>query len=179
MRPVKPEIYEVLGKYPVDQLLEKVKSLTDDDWSAWKGRQVFSHQRGSQTIVFLNEAEKNVPAYANDIYNKKYTDLFSPELDEIYSIIRNMHPYGGPKRVMLVNLPAGCVVGKHFDLGEHLVKCRRIHLPIQTDPAVTFTVDSAEFHIELGVLTEINNQKEHSVINNSEVDRIHLMVDWG
>ena len=179
MNNVKPEIYEVLGNYPVDQLLEKVKTLTEDDWSAWKGRQVFPHQRGSQTIVFLNEAEPNVPSYANDIFNEKYINLFNPELDEIYSTIRTVHPNGSPRRVMLVNRPAGCVVGKHYDLGEHLVRCRRIHLAIQTDPAVIFTVDNAEFHIELGVLTEINNQKEHSVANNSEIDRIHLMVDWG
>lgn len=175
---VKPEIYEVLGTYPVNQFLEKLKSLTDDDWTAWKGRQVFPHQRGSQTIVLLSEAEPAVSKFANPIYNKKYIDLFRTELDEIYAIIRELHPHGKPRRVMLVNLPAGCFVGKHFDLGEHLVTCRRIHIPIQTDPAVIFTVENTEFHIESGTLTEINNQKEHSVINNSDVDRIHLMVDW-
>ena len=54
----------------------------------------------------------------------------------------------------------------------------RIHVPITTDPRVRFMIDGRPYHLEVGQAYEINNQQQHSVMNNSKDDRITFIFDY-
>jgi len=44
---------------------------------------------------------------------------------------------------------------------------------------VIFTVGGESKNLEEGYIWEIKNtEKIHSVINNGQIDRIHLIIDW-
>ena len=58
-----------------------------------------------------------------------------------------------------------------------MTTCKRTHIPIITNSEVTFTVGGETKFLKEGEIWEINNTKEHSVDNNSDIDRIHLLID--
>jgi hypothetical protein len=65
----------------------------------------------------------------------------------------------------------------HKDPGFYLSAVHRLHIPIYTNHECMFTIGSDTFHMEEGRLYEISNLLLHSVENNGESERIHLIVD--
>jgi hypothetical protein len=65
----------------------------------------------------------------------------------------------------------------HTDPGDFFIKHHRVHLPLQTSAGAVMTVDDVEFHLERGVFCEIDNVRPHSVVNNSDEYRVHLIID--
>jgi aspartyl/asparaginyl beta-hydroxylase (cupin superfamily) len=66
-----------------------------------------------------------------------------------------------------------------MDSGYSLESCNRIHIPIITNNEVYFTVGGERKNLKDGEMWQINNNnKMHSVENNSNQDRIHLITDW-
>jgi aspartyl/asparaginyl beta-hydroxylase (cupin superfamily) len=54
---------------------------------------------------------------------------------------------------------------------------RRNHVPIITSGNVIFGVGSERVNMQIGECWEINNYRFHWVDNNSDIDRVHLLVD--
>lgn len=65
----------------------------------------------------------------------------------------------------------------HKDRGNSLYVVRRFHIPIKTNQQVFFTVDGKKYNLAEGNAYELNNAKYHSVRNDSDEIRIHLIVD--
>ena len=174
----KPEKYKVLGKYNVHSLLEKINKFSNKDWKLIEERKILFAQEECDTIVFFN-----LPDFQNKVFNKlivgKWIHLFNEEIKSICDIISETYENGEPKRIILNNLPAGKVIAEHSDRNYHLKTCRRIHLPIITNEKVDFNVNHEKIPMNVGVITEINNNILHSVQNNSDKNRIHLLIDWG
>ena len=54
-----------------------------------------------------------------------------------------------------------------------------MHIPIITNEKVFFQVGDEIKIFKEGEIWKINNTgKSHSVVNNSNEDRVHLIVDW-
>lgn len=81
---------------------------------------------------------------------------------------------------LLINLPKHKSILPHIDSGdEHFFKTDRLHIPIQTNEKCLFTVSDETIHMQKGHVWEINNStKTHSVVNNGDSDRIHLLIDY-
>ena len=174
----KPEKYKVLGKYNVSSILEKINGFSEDNWKLIEERKTLFAQEECDTIVLFN-----LPDYQNKVFDKliigSWLSIFSQEIKEICDIISLVYPNGEPKRIILNKLPPGKVIAEHFDANYHLETCRRIHLPIITNDHVNFNIQRQKISMNVGVITEINNNALHSVQNNSNKDRIHLLIDWG
>ena len=134
--------------------------------------------RDTLTIVILNLGDSNSSLFANNIFNEYMFNLLQDDLEGIFTEIEKIYPNGDPKRVMLASLPAGCKIDEHVDLFYHLTQSRRIHLPIFANENVEFIVDNVKVPMKEGKLIEFNNNKIHSVKNNSSSNRIHLIIDW-
>lgn len=77
-------------------------------------------------------------------------------------------------RLML--LEAGYQIYPHTATGN--LGDPRIHIPIITDKKVIFHVDNQSLHMYAGSSWFFYPQRNvHSVVNNSEVDRVHLTID--
>lgn len=87
---------------------------------------------------------------------------------------------GGGKVVsaMLVNLPSRSAVSPHQDGGDFLVKNTRLHIPIFSPAGSFLIVSDQAIHMKDGEIFEISNNLIHSAVNNSDSDRVHLIVDW-
>ncbi|WP_428225136.1 aspartyl/asparaginyl beta-hydroxylase domain-containing protein [Flavobacterium sp.] len=80
--------------------------------------------------------------------------------------------------VRLLNLARGARIKPHKDycLGYE-DGCFRIHIPILTNPQVEFLLDNHLLEMKAGECWYINANFTHSVVNNGENDRIHLVID--
>ena len=90
-------------------------------------------------------------------------------------------PYGYAEPVfpkaMLARLAAGHGIDPHVDgEGSHPLT-HRIHVPLQTNPRATLTVNGTDFHLEYGHAFEVNNLVSHGVFNGGEEDRIHFIFE--
>lgn len=88
---------------------------------------------------------------------------------------------GGGKtgRIMVVNMNPGGKIPSHVDPGTYFRTYYRFHVPVQTQPEVTFTGPdgSKTYHMPLGYLCQLLNCNLHGVENNSSQQRIHLIAD--
>lgn len=53
----------------------------------------------------------------------------------------------------------------------------RLHIPIVTDPLVEFYLDGQRIDMHPGEVWYVNVNLKHRVLNNSAIDRVHLVVD--
>ena len=78
----------------------------------------------------------------------------------------------------LMSLKAGAEIRRHTDMDLCFEDgCVRLHIPIQTHPDVTFLINDHPVFFAEGECWYMNANYPHQVSNNSQVDRIHLVID--
>jgi hypothetical protein len=80
-------------------------------------------------------------------------------------------------RSRLMRLAPGAEVALHVDFNYHWVSRVRIHVPIVTDPRVIFQCADQQVHMAAGECWTFNSWRRHRVINGSDRDRVHLVMD--
>lgn len=82
------------------------------------------------------------------------------------------------KSARLMRLAPGAEIKPHRDPGLAWEYGEaRLHLPLRTDPLVIFRVGGQQLPMREGELWYMNADLEHSVVNSSLEDRVHLVVD--
>jgi len=74
-------------------------------------------------------------------------------------------------------LPPEGVIKFHLDEGWFHGICHRIHIPIITNKNCIMFWEHERFHFPAGEMYEINNKAMHSVINEGQTPRVHLIFD--
>lgn len=167
-----------LGRVDPAAIYEKTRSLTEDDWAANEWRQKrFDAHADTQTIelIFDTDFRHEEPTRRDKYFELGFDALLEPLID----VISNFYTGDGyVVRAILVRLKGRGVIPKHVDTGYTLMNCRRIHMPIVSSDQVEFTVGGEQQVMKEGELWEINNAREHSVVNKGDDGRVHLIVDW-
>jgi aspartyl/asparaginyl beta-hydroxylase (cupin superfamily) len=78
-------------------------------------------------------------------------------------------------------MKAHSVIPEHIDYMYHYENTIRIHIPIFTNENVIFKFPSVNesLNMKVGDLVEFNNNIPHSGRNDSDQNRIHLIIDYG
>ncbi len=80
--------------------------------------------------------------------------------------------------VRLLKLNAGAVIKEHRDAELYFEKGEvRIHIPIITHPLVEFYLDKERINLRTGECWYMNFNLPHSIVNKSDIDRVHLVID--
>lgn len=80
-------------------------------------------------------------------------------------------------RSRLMGLGAGADVPPHIDSHYYWRTHWRIHIPIVTNPAVTFKCGGESVHMKAGECWVFDSFRGHSVHNGGKEQRIHLVLD--
>lgn len=80
-------------------------------------------------------------------------------------------------RSRFMKLAAGAEVSEHVDFNYHWYNRVRIHIPITTYPDVQFYCGDQQLHMRAGECWIFDSWRQHKVINNSQFDRTHLVID--
>lgn len=78
---------------------------------------------------------------------------------------------------MLSSLRAHAQVLPHVDANPSSLVPHKVHVPLITNPGVTFAIDGQRHHLALGRAYEINNLLMHSVENAGDLDRVHFIFE--
>jgi hypothetical protein len=94
-------------------------------------------------------------------------------------IMELMHQVGGERlgRVMINKIKPGGRIFPHADTPAHAEYYDRFHIVLQSAPGVDFRAGDEHVYMGEGEVWWFDNTQEHEVINNSAVDRIHMVVD--
>ena len=74
-------------------------------------------------------------------------------------------------------LPPGVTLGWHRDPMWFHENCKRIHVPIISNPDCFQLWKGERHHLEIGKMYEINNRRRHSAINGGSTSRVHIILD--
>jgi L-proline cis-4-hydroxylase len=80
--------------------------------------------------------------------------------------------------VRLAMIMPGSLIIPHRDLLELSAPVHRFHVPLRTDDESLFAEGDAVYRMRHGELWALDASDEHSVICNSAVPRIHLILDF-
>ena len=170
--------YNFIGRYDVSNLLEMLNTKSEGDWNYWtlKQRKYKAHSE-TQTIPLLVDERYGYNGEVKGTESKFYIE-FQKELLNIIEVIQSYYGVGEILAIEIAKLPKKSKVLEHKDSGISLLKNPRVHLVLQTNDDVIFTVDTENKNMKVGEMWEINNTKSHSVSNNGNIDRIHMIIDY-
>ena len=80
-------------------------------------------------------------------------------------------------RVMINRIRPGGQIYPHADTPSHAAYYSRYHFVVQAAPGCLFRCGEERVEMQTGECWFFRNDLEHQVINNSAIDRIHLIVD--
>lgn len=179
-----------IGKLPdgiFHDLRQRVDMLAETDW------QPIARPAGRDVIYFKYNAEQwnngeyhytgrqLAPAPYDDttVYEAWYSwqDILKPIIDHVME-----NHLGGidafVNKCFFNRLGPHGLLWPHWDDEPSMAVSKRVHLVVKTNPLVDFIIDDQVFNFSDGDLVEIDNIAMHSVKNNSDETRIHLVMDF-
>ena len=168
-----------LGPVDVTALSDAVLAQEEAAWHEEKHRQqTYEVHRQTESIVLVFVDLDNWPKF--DVCKEPGWDrLADVAVPLMHDIIRRCYPPGGTIiRAMAAKLLAGGKISPHVDSHPSFHCGHRIHVPITTNPRVRFMIDGRPHQLQVGQAYEINNQKNHSVMNKGKEDRITFIFDY-
>lgn len=168
-----------LGPVDVTALSEAILAQEQSAWDEHKYRQTeyeVHKQTESIVLVFVNlESWPQVEIHKEPGWDR----LAEAAIPVMHGIIEKHYPPGGTIiRAMAAKLLAGGLITPHTDTHPSFHRGHRIHVPITTNPRVRFMIDGRPHQLQVGQAYEINNQKNHSVMNKGKEDRITFIFDY-
>lgn len=168
-----------LGVIDATALSDAILGQDDNAWHEDKYRQeTFYVHDQTQSIVMIALDDSDWP-YGPISRGPGWQRIADVALPVMQEIIRSHYPQGGEiMRAVAARLKAGASIKAHNDVHQSFHCAHRIHVPITTNPKVWFTINGRPYQFKLGQAYEINNQKQHSVVNRGVEDRITFIFDY-
>lgn len=168
--------YRFHGNFDVSKILDHLSTYSDE-WFENAERQTIYEVHKETNTIFVYDHDNSWSL--GDDYDLKInqnqsamSNLVSPIVDSLEKI----HD-GKVGKCVFIKLPPSKKVGKHRDSRDYLGAVRRHHIAITTNDNVLFFVNEESKNMKVGECWEINNNQLHSVENNGDTERIHLMID--
>ncbi len=166
---------------PVDStaLREAILAQDDEAWREEEYRQrTYDVHRQTESIVLVFAELDDWP----ELVIRKmpgWDHLAEAAVPVMHQIIEAHYPPGGTViRAMAAKLLTGGKISPHADSHPSFHRGHRIHVPITTNSRVRFMIDGRPHRLKVGEAYEINNQKNHSVMNKGREDRITFIFDY-
>lgn len=135
----------------------------------WHAIPLRSHAGGT-TAQHVSHVGLHNYSPAADFKNTPYMQ-YCPYIEELVSQF-GLSLY----KVRLMKMDAKSSLGAHTDTFYSATTCR-LHIVVCSQPNVTMTVANKCWHLEEGSLYFTNVRQLHSVKNDSDKDRIHIVFD--
>ncbi len=168
-----------LGEIDIEDLRAAILGLDEESWHRNLHRQQeYEVHKSTKSVVLVFTDGSGWP---NIEVTKEagWDQLADVAVPVMHRIIADHYPPGGTIiRAMAAKLLAGKVIRPHNDKHPSFHHGHRIHVPITTNSRVRFMIDGRPYRLEVGNAYELNNQKNHSVMNKGSEDRITFIFDY-
>lgn len=177
--PRKTQSIRKLGTVDIERLREAVLAIPEEQWNAENAAKPnrFGALDATRHIIFrfVSDFIDWRQSYDRPLW-LDWKPLLEPVLTAAtadYGYARAAFP-----RVMLARMGPGGVIHPHRDTNPAAQWPHKIHVPLVTNPDVTFFVDDVPYHFAEGEAVEVNNMADHAVTNHGPTDRIHLIFEY-
>lgn len=169
------EPFQYLGKFnDFEKLLKVVNDFNELDWKKYKKRNSGIAAEYSDTIPLIYDPKLNINSNIKHENYDKCEDLLFGLLKVASSKFEDLTI----KQAMFARLACGVEIKRHKDVGPITQKTHRIHVPVITNEKCIFTIENESRNMKAGEVWLIDNtDRYHSVVNNGNCDRVHLIVD--
>lgn len=175
----KTSAMKYLGDVNVSELAKAVADIPDYLWEIENNNKPNKFEALDKTkhIVFrfVKNTQNHRESYDLNLWNS-WSPLLLPVMEEAtlcFEYERSAYP-----RVMLAKMDPGGVIHPHVDANTSAGFPHKIHVPLQTNPHVTFYIEPNNYHFEVGKAYEVNNRVMHGVKNEGSTSRIHLIFEY-
>lgn len=172
--------FKFLGNLDVEQTIKNLHTFTEEQWEEESIRQRrFKTHSQTKSLCIIWDFMSLLSGKVGKLHEKNYKQLnFDLLKPQILSICEKHYGEGELLRVLIPKLQPQGIIPFHKDKGDTLINVKRIHIPLITNENIFFTVGETTKNLKVGEMWEINNQNRHSVANNSQEERVHLIVDY-
>lgn len=169
-----------LAKIDVSHLIERINDIrwdTESDFEANYNKNAKSALKDTQhSILKFSDKRERETRYFNTGEWPEWMDMLLPILGEAtrpYAYKNGFYP-----KVMFAKLSGSSFILPHTDgdLRGHVP--HKIHIPLTTNDQSFFFLDQEKHHLEVGKAYEVNNGRNHRVVNGGTTDRIHLIFEY-
>ena len=165
MELVKPFI-QLPFAFDAKRLAEEVNALPASAWMQHPSR-----MQGNSVVALLSRDGGDNDDFAGRM-------LETPHLAACPYTRQVMASFGEVLgRSRLMKLTVGSEVALHVDFNYHWYTRVRIHVPVITNPDVTFFCADDSLHMKAGECWIFNSWRRHRVTNEGREDRVHLVID--
>lgn len=138
-----------------------------------------AHSQVSDIWVWFNDAR---PEATRDVINDREVIPYPAwhDLHPLKAIIFDLMRHVGAiriGRVIITRLPPGKSITPHVDQGAPAEYYTRFQLAMQSAPGSVFHIGEEAVCFRPGEIWQIDNRTIHSVVNNSDDDRIVCIID--
>lgn len=166
-----------LGPVDIEPLQRAVLGMEQSAWEAQQYRQkAYSVHEQTQSLVLVfchGWPELQVTK------EPAWDPLHEVAVPLMHGLLAKHYPPGGTIiRAMAAKLVAGGIISPHRDTHPSFTHSHRIHVPLTSNEGVRFMINGRPHRFEPGQAYEINNQRNHSVMNTGKEDRITFIFDY-
>lgn len=167
LKAAQPFDFKFLGNIDITSILKNLSTFTEEQWNQHTTKN--PNYKSVSSILWVK----------NDLKTGLVAEKILTNVKELLQPIYKKH-YGEGDfiRVLIPKLKPGGSIPIHRDSGNSLMEVKRTHIPLITNENVFFKVGNTTKNLKVGEVWEINNAREHTVNNNSDEHRIHLIVDY-
>ena len=174
------ENFKKIGNIEISDIKNSLVELNENIWLESQTRQKLGVElfKDTETIELIWDFDSFDVTEINKITKYYYMLNINNFVEKLKPIYFQNYGDGHFIRILLVKLKKKSFIKPHTDVGVSLTTCHRTHIPIITNQYVYFTVNNETKNLKEGEIWEISNQKRHSVKNESDIDRVHLILDY-
>jgi quercetin dioxygenase-like cupin family protein len=161
--------------FEVNRLQQEVKQLANHQWLLHYQQKQYEGEWSAIPLRSINGATDSilVSPEENAVYKDTAFLTASPYCQEVLS-----HFQCPLLAVRLLKLNAGAFIKEHRDADLCYEKGEiRVHIPVTTNPNVEFYLDQERMRLQEGECWYMNFNLPHTISNNSDTDRVHLVID--
>jgi hypothetical protein len=129
--------------------------------------------RHAEQLTFLEERQRSAVRYVGR--PTRTARLLPKTLEFVQHLARQLH--GIPGRAVVVRLKPRGRVYEHIDGGIYYELRHRYHLVLRSVAGSRLRSGNEEVRMQEGELWWFENRQPHAAANDSDEDRIHLIVD--
>jgi hypothetical protein len=184
----KPPIRLLLSHIPVQKLHAQLLEHPE----LWNQNQARTEQYAHAGVSDIWLRYNDLANFKGDLaaFNEEHESVWYPSFDvltEAAPIIFNTMRFIFAERlggVLITKVPAGGRVAPHLDLGWHAKKYQKFAVQITANDEQAFCFDEMQLITAPGDIYTFNNQELHWVENDSDEDRITMIIcaqsslDW-
>jgi len=177
-----------IGSANVEPMKAMLAEFENEQWESEAARQqLYEAHREAQAVLLVHDRHYRHTEPNRQPAIKVFGPIIRPVLgitadffDKSPKGLELTRQYGIAYfiRASFLRLLPGASIAEHRDMNFSQAHAHRVHVPIITNDQVWFTVGGETLNIPEGEIYEINNRRLHSVRNEGDEPRVHLVLDY-